>query len=420
MPGGKDELTLYRGEYTGNKGGRFFHPDREFARQFTQSGRDSEVQSVKMSKKDIYRPDPLPYGGDPDQLDAAIAEAKAKGFKALYADEGTAGEPSVLIFSKRKTHPDQFMPGEGKTFDESHDLQAAAFYRGLTNPKITSGLSRNEKDSVARHNAKVEILNTLDDAGLLNEDLLYAVKSWDENDAHSALWDAGEKRTFDEIERDHEGDKDEETWGVAKPLFDWVKSEHPETENIKIAGYVLPEGEMLSFSHDGRSRDQDHREITWPYTLKGESSGTGKMIAMMNAGAMRVDANSGNISLRRAPTGAQEKAIRKIVDEAGKVYIDAEIPGEDGYSERARESFEADEIEIDDALKQVSAFYKRGKARKSFMPGDAKRTWFMRDGKRVYHHRGEGGKFVPKLPLARMRPMPVSSDDDEKSLANFR
>jgi hypothetical protein len=96
-------LVLYRGinaHQEASAGGKFYHESFEFARQFTQSGRDNEVLRVSIDPTCIYRADPLPYGGDPDELEAAVEAAQAAGFSALYADEGTAGSPSLYVFRK--------------------------------------------------------------------------------------------------------------------------------------------------------------------------------------------------------------------------------------------------------------------------------------------------------------------------------
>jgi len=98
-----EDLTLYRGVNASQDRqttAHFYHEDPEFARQFTQSGQAHEVLKVSFPAAAIFRADPLPYGGDPDQLDYAIDKAKEGGFRAIYADEGSAGTPSVLIFRR--------------------------------------------------------------------------------------------------------------------------------------------------------------------------------------------------------------------------------------------------------------------------------------------------------------------------------
>ncbi len=102
------KLRLFRGQGSHNNGsdgsdyGRFYHPDPEFARQFTQSGRIEEVIEIVVDDEVVYRPETLPYAGDPDTLDETVAEAKRadRKFKAIWASEGTGGDPSVYFFDK--------------------------------------------------------------------------------------------------------------------------------------------------------------------------------------------------------------------------------------------------------------------------------------------------------------------------------
>src|SRR6185437_15214626 len=52
---GSDEpVTLYRGWATGGQG-HYFTPDKDWALQFTQSGRESEVQKIQLKQSEIYR-----------------------------------------------------------------------------------------------------------------------------------------------------------------------------------------------------------------------------------------------------------------------------------------------------------------------------------------------------------------------------
>jgi len=99
--------TVYRGEMAGQKGGNYYSTDREWARQFTQSGQDKEIRSLTIHPDEIYTvPSGLPkaYGADipgqPNDIDKAITAAKAAGKKAILVDEG-AGQPnSVFVFDK--------------------------------------------------------------------------------------------------------------------------------------------------------------------------------------------------------------------------------------------------------------------------------------------------------------------------------
>jgi hypothetical protein len=93
-------LTVYRGVYHGNKGGVFWTEDREFARQFTQSGRDHEILVRYMRASDVYTRSSSVYAGDDAGVDAAIAAARAAGCKAVMLSEGPGQPYSFLVFDR--------------------------------------------------------------------------------------------------------------------------------------------------------------------------------------------------------------------------------------------------------------------------------------------------------------------------------
>jgi hypothetical protein len=109
----KDLLTLYRGESAYNKGGNFYTPDAEWARQFTQSGRQKEILQRQMPSGAVYDPPQPIYAGNPDAVDAAIAEARQRGFSAVRLSEGPGEPPSVFVFDKSKLKRG---PESGSTF----------------------------------------------------------------------------------------------------------------------------------------------------------------------------------------------------------------------------------------------------------------------------------------------------------------
>lgn len=90
-------IILYRGESVHNKGGKYWTPDKEWARQFTQSGLDSEIRSVSLSESLIYVSDRLPMATSENEINEAIKKAKELGFKAILVDEGIKEPNSVLI-----------------------------------------------------------------------------------------------------------------------------------------------------------------------------------------------------------------------------------------------------------------------------------------------------------------------------------
>ena len=91
-------MEVYRGEFSGNKDGKYWSTDREWAAQFTQTGRIEEVKSRKIKEQDIFSPDILPYAGDPNEIDEAVKEAKRKGFKYVRLNEGRNEPDSIYIF----------------------------------------------------------------------------------------------------------------------------------------------------------------------------------------------------------------------------------------------------------------------------------------------------------------------------------
>lgn len=93
-------ITIYRGESVYNRGGRYWTIDREWARQFTQSGRDSEIKSAKIDSSRIYREDPLPSATDESAMENAIKVAREQGFAAIWADEGVNEPNSVYVLIK--------------------------------------------------------------------------------------------------------------------------------------------------------------------------------------------------------------------------------------------------------------------------------------------------------------------------------
>lgn len=96
-------IPLYRGESQYNRNGRFWTTDPQFALQFTQSGRENEVRKASIYKYEVYRRNPLPYGGDFDDIDAAIIEAKAiedEDYKAVWCSEGVGEPDSIYVFDR--------------------------------------------------------------------------------------------------------------------------------------------------------------------------------------------------------------------------------------------------------------------------------------------------------------------------------
>jgi hypothetical protein len=95
----ESSIQLFRGEMLSGQDGHYFSTDKEFARQFTQSGQDKEIKTIVVDENIIFKKDPLPkaYGFDDTDMDIAIEEAKRMGFKAIWVDEGE-GQPNSVFF----------------------------------------------------------------------------------------------------------------------------------------------------------------------------------------------------------------------------------------------------------------------------------------------------------------------------------
>lgn len=93
-------LVLYRGEYTGNKNGRYFTSTMDWARQFTQSGLEKEVITKYIHPNDVFVDNPLPQAVNDEELLASTKKAKKLGKKAYLIDEGN-GEPNSIYVLDR-------------------------------------------------------------------------------------------------------------------------------------------------------------------------------------------------------------------------------------------------------------------------------------------------------------------------------
>ena len=93
-------LRVYRGTSMYNRSGRYWTTDREWARQFTQSGRDQEILVAEIDTERVFRQDPLPRATDVDEFTHAAKEAERLGYAAFWLDEGV-GEPNSIYVLDR-------------------------------------------------------------------------------------------------------------------------------------------------------------------------------------------------------------------------------------------------------------------------------------------------------------------------------
>ena len=98
-----DHIVIHRGESVHNaKGGplkgKFYSTDREFARQFTQSGQDREILTRKIHKNDVMDKSHIYAGED---IEPHLEEAKNKGYKAVRFNEGRNEPDSIYVFDHK-------------------------------------------------------------------------------------------------------------------------------------------------------------------------------------------------------------------------------------------------------------------------------------------------------------------------------
>ena len=213
----------------------------------------------------------------------------------------------------------------------------------------------------AAHNTMVEVLETLRDGGRLNDDALDQLARYQGGEDTEFLGEfleaVGQMETVGEIYARHletaleEGDAYEvESFTFEGDLFDFAKLAKGVTDDINIAGYILPDGSMLDFSAGQGGRYEDHRQLNIP--LKdpetGEfdpGSGTGQMLAFMAAGAIRVDAASASIDIAAEPTARQIRTLTREFDEVPRALMDGmNVDLQDGDRTRSLQGVDLDRL----------------------------------------------------------------------------
>jgi hypothetical protein len=112
-------ITLYRG-IGYNEGNNFYSPSKEFAMEFTRSGRESELRTFKANTDRIYKHNPLPrgYGREDPNFDLAIKIAQEQGYNAMWVDEGQGQPDSVFVINPRNPVNEQVL--NEKTYKVYH------------------------------------------------------------------------------------------------------------------------------------------------------------------------------------------------------------------------------------------------------------------------------------------------------------
>jgi len=110
-------ISIYRGENVSSQNrGKiigYYSVDREFARQFTQTGQDKEVKERKIDLNAIYdarqEGKPLPSANNEADFENAMRRAAELGYSAFRLTEGPNQPDSIYIMDWRKAfHPNTF------------------------------------------------------------------------------------------------------------------------------------------------------------------------------------------------------------------------------------------------------------------------------------------------------------------------
>jgi len=311
------------------------------------SGASSEDFEVNPDKVSDYR-------GVGMLVDGVLHEGeKPTDNHALIAERLGFPNGAIPVFVKHDGSYDYLFEDDIPANEEKPPDPVDTLYDGHINPMITYEFTGTKGDTIPQTNAKVELLTKAEENGRLSSELMSTVESYTNDYLDGVTGEHFNNRYFSELVDEHEDDTEADTFITEMRMNDWLIMDRGEG-NIQTSGYALADGRMLSMTYDGRSRSVDHREVSFP----NSPSGTEGMVAIMNTGVMRFDYSSGAVSLRLPPTRAQASVIQQIAAHT-TVYLDAEVAGEDGYSEARRASFEiTSEYVVDEALDSVRAFYR--------------------------------------------------------------
>ena len=141
-----------------------------------------------------------------------------------------------------------------------------------------------------------------------------------------------------------------------------AKEQFGVTEDFKKAGYILPDGQMLDFAQNDRSRDTDHREILDVFGPAEVKTGTEALNEFLLDGNVRVMAEAPGIDLSAdtAPTAQQLEQIRKMAEQLGseRGQFTLDISTADGKVAASKEY--SGRVDADKVVREIQAYYKTG------------------------------------------------------------
>ena len=156
--------------------------------------------------------------------------------------------------------------------------------------------------------------------------------------------------------------KAKEAGGAAKYRRQLAVEQFGTTSEFERAGYILPDGQMLDFARNDKTRDTDHREIMSVFGPAEVSEGTDALNKFLADGNVRVMAEAPGVDLAadKAPTAAQLEQIREMVGSLGSEQrkFTLDISTTDGRVAVSKEY--SGRIDADRVVREIRDYYKTG------------------------------------------------------------
>lgn len=134
------------------------------------------------------------------------------------------------------------------------------------------------------------------------------------------------------------------------------------TEDFRRAGYILPDGQMLDFAQNDRTRDTNHREIMSVFGSAEVKNGTEALNEFLLDGNVRVMAEAPGVDLSAdtAPTTQQLEQIWRMVQELGgeKRQFTLDISTADGRVAAGKEY--SGRVDADRIVREIREYYQTG------------------------------------------------------------
>ena len=156
--------------------------------------------------------------------------------------------------------------------------------------------------------------------------------------------------------------KAKEAGGAAKYRCQLAVEQFGTTSEFERAGYILPDGQMLDFARNDKTRDTDHREIMSVFGPAEVSEGTDALNKFLADGNVRVMAEAPGVDLAadKAPTVAQLEQIREMAGSLGSEQrkFTLDISTTDGRVAASKEY--SGRIDADRVVREIRDYYKTG------------------------------------------------------------